>query len=316
MTRYTFRRSAPPVVPAGQAGIQEGRTRPFSQTTGTDHTQSGNAPEPRPTEPVTLVRFAVYCKPDVDSTGRDRHHSGSGLGTGCFIVVRERADLHNLADIETIESLGCLCEGPGVSSGLRERIKTAVADYAATWVEGQGGTWWQTQPSIPLPCAADFFDGSADWLRGLVERPVAGALSTADDGGPVVPVAGITARFVTVRVTPPLEGAALICEFAGIAAGAFTGMHGLLIASVKRFAHDEVNRLLGKVFEQVISSIERSLHGRTESEIREPESSSHIEHGASRQPSPSRDTGRDIRPATSGQSKDGPHHESTTDNEL
>lgn len=299
LTRYTFRRSAPPPVSSGQAGIPEGRNRPFSQKMGTKQgarSESGNAPGPTSTEPVTLVRFAVYCKPDSDFTDSDQRDSGSRLGTGRFFMVREVAHLHNQVDIETIESLGRMYENPDVSSGLRERIKAAVADYAATWAEGQWDTtWWQTPQSFPLSQAARLFDGSADWLCGLVEHPVADVLSVAGVEGPVVPVdAGITAGFVTAPVTAPLEAVARICEIAGIVIGLLTGAHVLVIACAKPFVHDEAKRLLGKGFEHVISSIERSLHAGPDSEIERSESSRQTEHSSETQPSQSRDMKHDI----------------------
>ena len=299
------------------AGIPEGQTRRSSSAMGTDQsarTQPGNAAGPSSTEPVMLVRFAVYCQRDHDSAGTGQHDSDSELGTGRFFLVREVAHLRNQADIDSIGSLGRAYEAPGVSSGLREQIKAAAADYAATWVEDQWGTtWWQTPESFPFSQATDFFDGSADWLRGLVEHPVAGALSLAGADGPAVPVgAGITAGFVTARVTAPLEGAARMCEIAGIVIGALTGAHVLVMACAKRFAHDEASRLLGRGFEQVINSIERSLYARPDSEIERPESSAQIEPGASRQPRPSHDAERGNRLTRPGRSKGELHRESET----
>jgi hypothetical protein len=283
LTRYTFRRSL------------RNQAKPFSQTMGTGQsapTRSGIAAGPESTESVTLVRFAVYCEQDDDSEGSDPHDSDSGLGTGRFFVVREVAHLHNQADIDMIESLGHRYEAPGLSEDLRERIKAAVADYAANWAEGQWGTtWWQTPQSLPLSQAADLFDGSADWLRGLIEHPVADALSVAGVEGPAVPVgAEITARFVTAQATAPLDVAALICEISGIVIGALTGAHVLVIACAKRFAHDEAQRLLGKGFEQVIKSIEQSLHVKPGGEIERSESSRWTGPIDGRQPSPSHDT--------------------------
>jgi hypothetical protein len=306
LARYTFRRSL------------RDQAKPFSQTMGTDQsapTQSGNAAGPESTESVTLVRFAIYCEQDddsegsdphdSDSEGSDPHDSDSGLGTGRFFMVREVAHLHNQADIDMIESLGHRYKAPGLSEDLREQIKAAVADYAANWAEGQWGTtWWQTPQSLPLSQAADLFDGSADWLRGLIEHPVADALSVAGVEGPAVPVgAEITARFVTAQVTAPLDVAALICEIAGIVIGALTGAHVLVMACAKRFAHDEAQRLLGKGFEQVIKSIGQSLHARPGGEIERPESSRRTGPIDGRQPSPSHDTERNTGPATHSRTK-------------
>jgi hypothetical protein len=295
LTRYTFRRSL------------RDQTKPFSQTMGIDQsarTQSGNAAGPDSTESVTLVRFAVYCEQDDDSAGSDSHDSDSGLGTGRFFMVREVAHLHNRADIDMIESLGHRYKAPGLSEDLREQIKAAVADYAANWAEGQWGTtWWQTPQSLSLSQAADLFDGSADWLRGLIDHPVADALSVAGVEGPAVPVGEITARFVTAQVTAPLEGAALICEIAGIVIGALTGAHVLVLACAKRFAHDEAQRLLGKGFEQVINSIEQSLRVRPGGEVERHGSSRRTGPIDGRQPSPSHDTERSTGPAPASRTK-------------
>lgn len=323
LTSYTFRRSSPPALSPGQAGAPAGQSGSLSQTTGTGQgtsAQSNDAAGPRTTEPVTLVRFTVYCRPDADSAARPGRNSARGSGTCRFLIGREVAHPHSQADIEAIESLGRLYEAPGVSSGLREQIKGAAADYAATWAEDQWGstTWWQTPQSFPLSAAADWFDGSADWLRGLVELPAADALSAAGAEGPVVPVgAGITARLLTGPVAERLEGAARICEITGIVIGALLGAHALVMACAKRFFHDEANKLLGTAFEEVIDSIGRSLRATPEREIEGPESSRQTEPGDGRQPSPSDSTERG-RPAVPsrdpnrlrrGMTEDGPDRE-------
>jgi hypothetical protein len=194
-----------------------------------------------------------------------------------------------------------------VSKDRREQIRAAVADDAATWVQDQlGVTWWQTPQSFPLSEAADFFGGSADWLRGLIEHPVADALSAAGAAGPAVPVdAGITANFVTARVTAPLEGAARICEIVGIVIGVVTGMHALVMACANRLAHDEVHRELARGFEQIINSInadpEQSPRTISSSETPRPESS-RPEHRIRASQSPDREP--DIELTTPSQDED------------
>jgi hypothetical protein len=143
-----------------------------------------------------------------------------------------------------------------VSADRRQEAKSAAADYAASWVEGRWSVrWWKTAESFPLSRAADLLDGSAEWLRGLVEHPVADAASRAGVEGPIVPIgSGITANFVTVRLTAPLEGAARVCEVAGIVLGMATGMHPLVLACAKRLAHDELGKVLSRGFEQIIDS--------------------------------------------------------------
>ena len=243
---------------------------------GTDQgvsTQSDDVTGPRSTEPVTLVRFAVYCEPDDDPAGGyDQHGSGSGPGTGRFFIVREVAPLHDQADIEAIESLGDLYEAPGVSSDLREKIKGAAADYAAAWTEGRWDlTWWQTPQSFPLAEAADLLDDSADWLRGLVEHPLDDVLSAAGADGLFVPVvAGITARVVTGPVTERLERAACVCEVTRMVIGTLVGAHALVMACAKPLLHGVANKLLGSGFERAIDSLERSLRVRPDREIEDP----------------------------------------------
>ena len=98
---------------------------------------------------------------------------------------------------------------------------------------------------------------------------------------------------MTARLTAPLDVAALIFEVAGIVIGLAPEPICLLwLAPSVSPMMRPTQRLLGKGFEQVINSIERSLHARPDSEIERPESSAQTEHGASMQPSPGRDAER------------------------
>ena len=269
LTRYTFRRpssaaSSRPSLATGQSeDLRQSESR--SADTETDHS-AGPSPsgggESAVGATVTAVRFAVYWQPDRGASG----------ATGRFVVAREAARLHDPAEIDTFIRLGWECDSPGVTRERREQIKAAAADYAASWTEGQwGDAWWQTPQGFPLSRAADLFDGSAEWLRSLIEHPTVDVLSAAGVDSPMVTIgAGVAANFVTAPVTAPLEGAARLCEIAGIVIGALTGMHALVMACGKRLAHDEAHRLLGKGFERVIGSFERGFRVSSDSETGEP----------------------------------------------
>jgi len=158
------------------------------------------------------------------------------------------------ADIDQIERLGVGYQDPGTRKELREEIRDAAAQYAASWTEGQLGVAWRVPQSFPLDRAADLLNSSGEWLCGLVEHSVADAGSAAGIPGPVVPMgAGITTDFLTAPVTALLGDAARVCEIAGIVIGFATGAHLLFIASAKLFAHDELGDELAKGFGHVIN---------------------------------------------------------------
>jgi hypothetical protein len=144
-----------------------------------------------------------------------------------------------------------------IGKNQREQIKAAAADYAASRVEGQfGDRWWEMPQSFPLSQAADLLHDSADWLRELVEHPLAEAASRTGAAGPILPIEfGIAANFVTARLTEPIEAAARVCEVAGIVIGLGAGVPPLAIACAKLYAHDELGRMLSREFEQIINSI-------------------------------------------------------------
>jgi hypothetical protein len=208
-------------------------------------------------ESVTLVRLTAYWLRDSEPPGPAIEGRGQGLAVGRVLIRRGVARSRGQADIDAIESLRAEYQDPGVSKERREQIAAAAADYAASWVDDQFGvTWWQTSQSFPLSQAADLLDGSAEWLRGLVEHPLAGAASAAGAAGPAVRIgAGITANFVTAPLTRPLEDVARVCEIAGIVIGLVTGAHLLVLACAKRLARDEVGQVLSRGFEQAITSI-------------------------------------------------------------
>lgn len=271
LTRYTFRRSfsMASTRPSLTARRPQGPAQSGSGSSeGTDHDAD---PQPdygdgaRSERSVAAIRFAVYCQPDRGAPG----------ATGRFFIVREVAPVHDQARIDEFALLGREYESPGVTRDRQEEIKAAAADYAASWTEAQwGDTWWQTPQSFPLSQAADLFNGSAEWLRSLIERPLADVLSAAGADGPMVTVGtGVTANFMTARLTAPFEDAARICEIVGVVVGALTGMHALVMACGKRLAHDVGHELLGKGFESVVDSIERSLRASPGGETGQPGSS-------------------------------------------
>jgi hypothetical protein len=259
VTRYTFRRpydhaaatSPEPIPQRGPIGVAPLGSGQSARPHGAELAGSVAA------EPVTAVRLTACWLPDNEPAGGAIEGRGQGLAAGRVLVRREVAYPLGQADIDEIESLRAEYETPGVSKDRREQISDAAADYAASWVEGQFGvTWWQASRSLSLSQAAGLLGGSAEWLRGLVEHPLADAASAAGAAGPVVDIgAGITANFVTAPLTRPLEGAARGCEIAGIVIGLATGAHPLVLACAKRLAHDEVGQVLSSGFEQAIRSI-------------------------------------------------------------
>ena len=257
LTRYTFRRSHDRSVVESTEGIEQGATARSQPTeTGQPAILNDDLAESRSGKSAALVRFTVYCLRDSERAGSTTQDRGVGSATGRLLIRREAACLPSQADIDTIESFRADYQTPGISKEHREKIKAAAAEYAASWMEGQlGTTWWVTQRSFPLSAAADLLDGSAEWLRGLVEQPLADTASAAGVPDPIVPIgAGATANFVTASVTAPLEDGARICEIVGIVIGLATGVHPLVIACVKRLAHGEVKDLLSRGLEQIIDS--------------------------------------------------------------
>ena len=286
ITRYTFRRpydaaavtSTGPIPQQGRLQVQPSTpaepAQPLRPATGSLGTGLGGRPqlhEVTPSdlvgsqgadlagsaagEPVTFVRLTAYWLADGEPVGSAIEGRGRDSAAGLVLIRREVARPRGPADIDVIESFRVEYQDPGVSKDRREQVAAAAADYGASWVEGQFGVaWWQASGSFPLSQAADLLDGSAEWLRGLVYRPLDDAASGA--AGPVVDIgAGITANFVTAPLTRPLEGAACVCEIAGIVIGLATGALPLVLACAKRLAHHVIDQELSRGFEQVITSI-------------------------------------------------------------
>jgi hypothetical protein len=206
-------------------------------------------------EQATLVRFTVYWLPDSGPAIRAPWQRRKDLPDGRLLIEwatcpRSRADIDRIA-------FGAQYAKLDVSADRREEITSAAADYAASRVQGQWDTtWWQTPRSFPLSQAVDLLNGSAEWLREQIAHPVADAASSVGAAGPIVPIgSGITASFVTARLTAPLKGAARVCEVTGIVIGLVTGLHPLVLASAKRLAHDELGDALARGFEQLIDSL-------------------------------------------------------------
>ena len=259
ITRYTFRRPHDLAV-ATSTGSTQRRASIQVAPLGSDQPARSQVARPAGTaaaDPVTLVRMTAFWVPDSERAGIVFEVLGVPV-TGRVLIKSEVAPVRDQADLDQVESLRAEYQDPGVSVDRRDQIAAAAANYAASWAEGQFGvTWWCTSQSLPLSQAADLLDGSADWLRGLVEHPLADAVSTAGAAGPIVPIsAGITADYLTAPLTTPLGDAARASEIAGIVIGLATGAHPLVMACAKRLAHNEAGRLLSGAFEQVITSID------------------------------------------------------------
>lgn len=263
VTIYTFKRLQTPAETKSADNIQKDKGGLRSQQAGIGlpaHPKGDNLAELE--SAGALVRFTVYWRWDSEAEANAAYGSALGLAIGGLVIERKVVRLPSRADIGEIEASCIEYENPETSQDRREEIKKAAADYAASWMEGQwGDTWWKTSPSFPFSKAADVLNGSADWLRGLVEHPLADVASAAGAEGPVVSIsAGMTTRFVTEPVTARLEGVARICEIAGIVIGTAVGAHPLVMACVKRLVHDEFNDLLAKGLEQIPDTIEQMLH--------------------------------------------------------
>jgi hypothetical protein len=217
----------------------------------------------RPYVPM-LVSLTVYGLPPddagIETTGIETTAGRiSELPYGQLLIERKVGRPHNQADIDRIDSLRTERGEPGTSERRREQIDEAVAGYAASFLAGQAGdAWWATQGDLPLANAADLLNGSAEWLRDLIEHPLGEIASAAGANGPVVSVgAGITANFVTARLTAPLEGAARLCEVAGIIVGLAAGAHPLVMACAKRLVHDELGQALTREFTNILGSADQ-----------------------------------------------------------
>jgi hypothetical protein len=254
LTRYTFRRPYDSAAKSSEHSLLDETAR--SQATRTS--QPEHPPTGSMTEEAALVTVTAYWLQDREPAGSTTEDHGLGSAAGRLLIRREAAHPRSQADIGLITLFRLLFEDPDISADRRDRIKAAAADYAASRVESQFGvTWWATPPNVSLSQAAGLLDRSADWLRDLVEHPLARAASTAGTAGPIDAIgAGITADYVTAPLTAPLEDAARICELAGIVIGLATGAHPLVIACAKRLAHDEVGQVLSRGFEQAFSSID------------------------------------------------------------
>jgi hypothetical protein len=262
LTRYTFRRPQDLTAAKRAEPIRQGESPRSQRIRISPH------PLPVPDNPVigsmtaerdALVTLIVYWVPDREPADRTTEDRGPGSTPGRLLISRKTTPVRSQAGLNLIESfrLGYEYEAPDITLERGERIKAAAADYAASWLEDQFSvTWWQTPQRLLLAQAADVLDGSAEWLRRLVEYPLAAAASTAGAAGPLVDIgAGISANLVTEPLTAPLEDAARVCEIAGIVIGLATGAHPLVIACAKRLAHDEAGQMLSAAFEQVFTSI-------------------------------------------------------------
>ena len=267
LTIYTFRRAYDPAARSAEPAQRDEGAR--SQATRTS--QPGHHRAELMTGEAALVRVTAYWLPDREPAGSIAEDRGPGTvaANGRILIRREVTRPRSPADIGLIALFRVGYEDPDISADRRDRINAAAADYAASLVEGQfGGTWWVTPQSFPFSQAADLLNGSADWLRGLVERPLAGAASTAGAASPIVDIgAGITAEYVTAPLTTPLGGAARACEVAGIVIGLATGIHPLVMACAKRLAHDEAGKILSGAFERVLSSINAGHDGHPDADL-------------------------------------------------
>jgi hypothetical protein len=201
---------------------------------------------------IALIRVTCYALRE-EPAGRDPADPGPAQPATRFLIKRETV-VTTSAAAPPAEALRHDYEQAGAGRE-RESIRAAAADYAAQQIQGTVlVSLWQTQESFPVATAADFLDGSAGWLRGLVTDPLSGLVSGVGLPGPVASAgAGIGANFVTAPVTTPLEQAARVCEVAGIVFGVLTGLHPVVIACAKRLARDETGQALSAGFQRIMT---------------------------------------------------------------
>ena len=142
LTRYTFMRPYDPMA-AENPGLIQRADSPRSQPTRTgqpEHPLDDNLAGSMTAESA-VVRLTGYWLPD--RSRRWYHLRARGRSaSGRLLVKREAARVSSQADIDAIESFRSRHEKPHVSTGQREKIKAAAADYAASRVEGQFGVTW------------------------------------------------------------------------------------------------------------------------------------------------------------------------------
>jgi indole-3-glycerol phosphate synthase len=213
-----------------------------------------NLVEPRAAEPA-LVTLTSYWQDNEAVSGAPV--GGESEPTGRLLIEYKIARPRSRTDVDVIESLLVRCQDVDVDEIRRAQLKAAAADYVASLVERQWDvTWWATPQSLPSSEAADLLNGSAEWLRGLIEHPLANTPSTAGAEGPLASVAaGIASNFVAAWVAAPLENAVRIYEIVGVIGGAAQDLSPLVIVYAKRDVHDELGKVLARGFEQIVNSI-------------------------------------------------------------
>jgi hypothetical protein len=257
LTRYTFRRPHDCTVVKTAELFQSGER---SQPVGTGQPADAQG-GPSGSEPAALVRLTAYWLPSSEHAGSASEGGGLGSTDGRLLIRCETLSLRSHGDIGVIKSLSVRYQDPNTSKDQRkkisEKLKDAVASYAASQVQAEWDvSWWRTPESFPFAQASDELNGYADSLRRLVARPVADVASLAGLQGPAgSTVAGIGAELVTAPVTAQLEAAAYLCEVAGIVIGLATHNYPMVIACFKRLGHDKLGDALAKTFEQIIDPL-------------------------------------------------------------
>ncbi|HTT54297.1 MAG TPA: hypothetical protein VMH35_23145 [Streptosporangiaceae bacterium] len=229
--------------PAPPPGSSAGPARPASFA----------APAATVQDPASLITVTCYALRDLKAERTGRHAQPAEMAR--LVVRREVAVAAQVS--QPIEALRREYEQPGVHHEHRDAIREAVAHYAAQRVQGTVlVSLWQTEQAVPLADVAGLLDASAGWLPGLVADPLSGLVSGAGGPGPAAPAAaGRTANFAAAPVTTPLDKAARICELAGIVFGVATGLHPLVIASVRRLAYDEFGTAVAAAFGRAMTPL-------------------------------------------------------------
>ena len=205
---------------------------------------------------ASVIRFTV-CWQDGDPAHGTANDSGFTPAAGRLLIVSEVARARSQGEVEFIERLRVDYLNDDASEGWREDIRAAASEYMASAVQDQLAIkWFEVSQSFPLSNAAKLLNGSAEWLRGQVENPLADISASAGFEGPEIDIgAGIIANFVAAPVTKRLGKAARVCEIIGIVVGVATGAHPLVMACTKLFVHDKAKEVLSEGFENIFKSM-------------------------------------------------------------
>ena len=142
----------------------------------------------------------------------------------------------------------------------RQRLVEAAAEYVATGVDNRlippVTEQWEIQGALNPAAVSDALDRSQQWLQGLVQRPFESASVQLGAPSPVAgPIGAIGANVAIAPVARPVQDATVIIDIIGILIGTATGMHPLVMASIKHLAHTEFHRAVAQGVAQAFDGL-------------------------------------------------------------